>query len=247
MVYFTSIPWSEYLQATCQQVPNVLGCVWKRPNSLHVAWLWLLEVHDVGDAEPVLGHLPADDHYLVLGWVCWHEETEYSREGRIGGMYDINWSSSTLPCPGLPHCPGELPVRGGHAAGGGAGHGLVPLQGGLPPGHSLRRLPHQQEVAAQRGHVPPSHNAAAGEKLCNFMLWFRYFITLQAGLIRNEAKFTTHVPEETLDPLGMEHLYFRKQKFCMMFNTSINIFSTTDPLCWPWHFFSHLYDWKVNC
>ena len=44
-------------------------------------------------------------------------------------------------------------------------------------------------------------------------------ITLQAGLIRNEAKFTTHVPEETLEPLGMEHLYFRKQKFSKMLNS----------------------------
>ena len=38
------------------------------------------------------------------------------------------------------------------------------------------------------------------------------FKLLQAGLIRNEAKFTTHEPEEKLDPIGMEHLYFRKQK-----------------------------------
>ena len=42
------------------------------------------------------------------------------------------------------------------------------------------------------------------------MAWL-LFKLLQAGLIRNEAKFTTHEPEEKLDPIGMEHLYFRKQ------------------------------------
>ena len=57
-----------------------------------------------------------------------------------------------------------------------------------------------------------------------------YCIILQAGLIRNEAKFTTHVPEETLDPLGMEHLYFRKQKFCMILILLL-IFSALLILC----------------
>ena len=36
------------------------------------------------------------------------------------------------------------------------------------------------------------------------------FIVIQAGLIRREVPFKPHVPEEKVQPLEMEHLYFRK-------------------------------------
>ena len=60
------------------------------------------------------------------------------------------------------------------------------------------------------------------------------FKLLQAGLIRNEAKFTTHEPEEKLDPIGMEHLYFRKQKIGYLMSRSITKFGNNfhDSLCY---------------
>ena len=51
-------------------------------------------------------------------------------------------------CLGHPHPAAEHAAGAGYRGCGGAGHGLVPLQGGLPPGHALRWLPRQQEVAA---------------------------------------------------------------------------------------------------